>query len=322
MSISVDRARKHIANYSNGLSGSSKYWPEFLFHACPVETAIAVLNRGELISRAALERIDRDVANQSAVNNNPAAHPFVRLYFRPLTMFHLRTEGLKCVSHPHRLEFHMSVPILFLFDSQALLTRDGTGFTDRNFAIAGVTPGFDERAFNQIPFPHVYHNAALPPDIGPEVRTRRMAEVVVPDRLPLAGNLRLIVCRTQNDATTLKHMLGVSLPNWEHLVHVEQIPRSVFFHKALYVRSLTPAQNALVISLKPPEDHIVRTCHLRIVNCQDGTLLTDNPNFPVGYAPVQIALQNLNRIQAIRIEIDGALAFQGPIQTRVSELIA
>lgn len=322
MPISVERAKQHTAQYSTSLRGSPRYWPEFLFHAAPVQTAIKILQGGELVCRTSLPAIEMDVANQGALGNNPAAHPYVRLYFRPRTMFHMRTEGIKCHGEPNWQQAQMSVPIMFLLDAVSVLTRRGTGYTPRTFATGGLQAGFDEAAFNQIPFREVYHDAALAPDIGGDVRAKRMAEVVVPGTLPLEGNLKVILCRSQNDAETLKYMLGNERAKWEPKIRVEQIPKSIFFHRALYIKSITPTPNGLALVLKPSEEFRTTTCHLQIFNCAGNALLVDQQRFPIGHGVQQIPIAALENVTAIQISIDGSLAYRGPIEKRVSQLVS
>jgi hypothetical protein len=165
------------------------------------------------------------VANQGA-HNNPTAHDFARLYFRPRNAFHLRTEGIKCREDNYRLPSHMSVPVMLVFDAASVLLCDGTGFS------AGILSrrrsiGYSEAFFARIPFERVYQDAAAAPSEGEALRDRRMAEVVVPGHLPLAPHLRFIVCRF----------------------------RSVFLHLGLYLRRAEWSDGALRLDFHPPWPH-------------------------------------------------------------------
>ena len=62
------------------------------------------------------------MANQGALSNNPDAHQYVRLYFRPRNSFHLKTEGVKAIGDPYRAQNHMSIPVAFAFDFQKEMT--------------------------------------------------------------------------------------------------------------------------------------------------------------------------------------------------------
>lgn len=97
MSITVKRAARHSKEWSSKLAPFPvrANWPVHLFHTCQLEVAVEIVKSGEIKCRSNVGNLICDVANQGAVWNNPDAHNYVRLYFRPRNSFHLKTEGVK-----------------------------------------------------------------------------------------------------------------------------------------------------------------------------------------------------------------------------------
>lgn len=104
MALSPETAREHIRTWTERLRSHPRQanWPAHLFHSADLSNAVEVLARGRLLCRRGLQEIPCDVANQGALWNNPSAHEYVRLYFRPRNNFHLKTEGIKCLGDPYR----------------------------------------------------------------------------------------------------------------------------------------------------------------------------------------------------------------------------
>jgi hypothetical protein len=210
---------------------------------------------------------------------------------------------------------------MFLFDAAQVLSLTGTGFTDRNFAIGSVTPSFDEAGFDQIDFNLVYHDSAPPRNMGDEIRRRRMAEVVVPTELALQDNLKLIVCRTAYDVITLKYLLGNQAARWDAIIIAESIPQSIFMHMALYIRSISPTDDGISIILKPPTDLAIQSCAIRVSNPETDETIWQDLNAPLTHTAINIPIANVRDRSQVRIDIDEALAFCGPLPTLISELL-
>lgn len=146
MALSPERATRHVTEWSERLRSSPRgsLWPAYLFHAAHATTAVAMLRSERLSSRSRIGTVAHDVANQGALHNNPRAHDYARLYFRPRNVFHLKTEGVKCIGDPNRDRHHMSVPVLLAFDALSVLTLQGAGFSQASSprsARSGTTSG-------------------------------------------------------------------------------------------------------------------------------------------------------------------------------------
>ena len=208
MPINLKQANEHIANWQHRL-GAHGFWATHLFHSAHVTTAAKIIQAGELLSREQVGAVEFDVANQEALASNKAAWNYVRLYFRPRTNFHLRTEGIKLLTDQYRLPFHMTIPVLFVFHLEKVITSKGTCFSNRKMAHAGMLPGCDWSYFERIDFEKVYHEGPICDRVErQEIQDIRMAEVLIPNALPLEQYLAYILCRTKIEADTLCWLAG------------------------------------------------------------------------------------------------------------------
>jgi hypothetical protein len=233
--LTPERAARHIAEWSERLGPFPRNapWPKYLFHAAHVTTAVQILRSGHLACRSGLGVIGHDVANPGALHNPPKVHDFARLYFRPKNKFHVKTEGIKCLGDPFRDRRQMSVPVMLAFDSLSVLTLPEAGFSSGMLSKVRQI-GRDDRFFDSIPMERVYHDS-VPETDGEAIQEARMAEVVVPGRLPLAPHLRRILCRTALDRRTLLHLLGADAEAFRDRIVVEPMRSSVFLHHGLYL---------------------------------------------------------------------------------------
>lgn len=321
MALSAEVVHEHIRTWTSRLRPRLANWPAHLFHAADVLNAVQILRSGRLVCRRDLPEIPRDVANQDALWNNPEAHSYVRLYFRPKTSFHLSTEGIKCLGDPYRRDPHMSVPVMFAFDAESLLTQEGVGFSGGMLSKKRPV-GFDEQAFLAIDFASVYHDEPLPQDQMKEVQDRRMAEVVVPGELPLLPALRRVICRTPLERKTLLHLLGPCARELTSLVVVEQMQQSTFLHRELYLTGVSFQGEALTLSFHSPRTP-PRSGRYRVHAEQwiaDRSTQRWTKEIPWEWSGVQI--QGLHPMEGgvWRILLEDVLAYEAPIPTGTSVL--
>ncbi len=111
---------KFIDNLERKHKNSDRsFWPKFIFHYTPLETAIKILKDGKLKSRFDLESNNellmsigsREILNQTY----PEKKKFVRLYFRPRTPTQYHIEGIRPKNKISSLNAHCPIPIFFLF---------------------------------------------------------------------------------------------------------------------------------------------------------------------------------------------------------------
>lgn len=317
MPISLARAHAHIEEWTEKLP-SRPWWPNHLFFAAHVTAAADILNSGRLQSRSALLQavgIPHDIANQDALGTNPAAFEFVRLYFRPRTFFHLRTEGIKLLSDANRLPAHMSVPIMFVFRFEDVVTRQRVAFCDRKMAHVGILPGDDEAYFDNIDFSKVYHDRGISdPQERNAINDRRMAEVLVPQELPLDGTLERVICRTQFDRITLRSLLR-DQAGWREKIRTSTKPAEMFFCWGAYLTELSLSGDVLTLRVKASNDYRAGDkIKLRVVQrLPDRKMCVYDEKMQITNNGIQIRGWAPEHPDRWRIDIEDALAFAGPI---------
>lgn len=309
MPISLERARQHNTEWQANLPDRG-YWPRFLFFTAHVTTAATILGAGELRSRRLVGNVGFDIAHPEAIAINEFAWDFVRLYFRPRTVFHMRTEGIKLLTDRHRLAAHMSVPVMFVFKLEDVVTRAGVCFSGRKMAHRDERPGNDEQFFNNIDFSRVYHESPIvDPQLRSEIHDARMAEVLVPERLPLLETLEAIVCRTAVDAQTLRHLVADGENPLLNLVRSSTRAAEMFFCQGAYVRDLSLSARQLTFQVKPSQDYRPGQL-LRIAITQVDGRESMEVNTPLEGGPVVVTDFDPAYAGAYRIEIEDALAFE------------
>ena len=221
------------------LGTARRWWPDYVFHFTDIENAVSVLRHGILFSRVEAQRrglMDTDNASQEVIGNTDEMwKDYVRLYFRPRTPTQYRNEGFRPVEQRWQ-DAHCPVPIYFLFDSKAVLSRSDSQFTDGNLASSPQI--FSEAAdLESIPFESVYHDGRFEPHERDSIVFHRHAEVVVPKQVGLEA-LKYIVCRSQAEYETLLHLLPQSvLGRWERKIGIDNQTR-LFFKRWIHVRSV------------------------------------------------------------------------------------
>ncbi len=324
MGLSPEVIHQHVEFWQANLrSGDLRAaWPAHLFHAAHVSTAADILRRGELICRHDLRQVEHDVANQGALYNNPDAHAFVRLYFRPRTSFHLRTEGIKLRGDPHRLDRQMSIPIMFALDCGSVLSLPDVAFTGGMFSRKRPICTSDAE-FASLDFSAIYHDAPVPErSQWKEIEDARMAEVLVPVHLPLSGHLRRIICRTKAEEATLLHLLGAAAEPYRRNITLENRFRSVFLHKYLYLKDISLRSGELTLHLHQPYPSSPASHHLvQIEQLIDGVAVTHWEDLvPAEWPRVTISPWDPVPGCVWRIYLEGELAFEAPLSTETTVL--
>jgi len=318
--LTRQRAERHVAEWSERLSGlRNAQWPKQLFHAAHVTTAVQILRSGYLSCRSRLSAVDHDVANQGALHNNPQAHDFARLYFRPKNNFHLKTESIKCRADPYRDRHHMSVPVMLVFDAVSVLTLPDAGFSQGMLSRVRQI-GDTNRFFERISMERVYHDSAPTPEEMESIQDARMAEVVVPGRLPLSPHLRFVYCRTSLDRRTLLHLLGEDAGRFRERIKVEQERASVFLHYGLYLTRADLSASGLRLELHPTRGRMPGSLKLRLTNRSPGQPpdkyeleIPSEPNVTIRTIPATPE-------NCWEIEVEEVLAFHAPIPWQTSVL--
>lgn len=306
MAISVARADQHIALWSPVLDRfpSRAGWGRSLYHACQIEVAAEILRHGQVLSRNDVAVLLCDVANQGALNNNPAAHAYVRLYFRPKNRFHLKTEGIKSRGDPNRVDPHMCIPVMLVFDFKSVMTLPESRFVSGNFANLNQILRTGDAQFDQMNFDHIYHDSGVSQNEMQQIHNMRMSEVVVPGSLSLQ-NLTYVVCRTIHEERYLKRLLGPG--NWNYNFAVEK-GGSVFFRRGMFIRELYTQNGELHFEFGSPVS-ATKPVYEVVISCG-----VARARYEVSPSRWRIpGIVNPDPDAVWKIEIEGCTAYEGVV---------
>lgn len=219
-------------------SDSRSWWPKFLFHYSELQNVVSILESGVLLSRSgAVSRglLQIDSASQSVLlKTSETIKECVRLYFRPKTPTQYSNEGIRPRNNRSHGS-HCPIPVMLLFDSRDILTRESTQFS--RGSLAGHAPGKTGcRAsfFGKLPFNRIYHNSWFRPEERSMIIASRHAEVIVPRSLDLDA-LKYIWCRSDAERDTLLSLLSENTRRvWEKKIFFGR-KYDLFFAKWAYV---------------------------------------------------------------------------------------
>ena len=279
MPVTLGRALKHISDWSKSLAPFPvrAHWPRYVFHSCQLEVALEIIKSGKIVCRNSVPTMICDVANQGALWNNINAHAYVRLYFRPRNMFHLKTEGIKPLGSPYRGANQMSIPVTFAFDFASVICRDDAGFVPGNFARSGARPETTDEKFDELRFDLIYHDSALSDADKYDILNWRMSEVVVSGKLPLSDSTR-IMCRTIHEERTLRFLLGGTT---DRRIAVEQ-KGSIFFRRGMFIDEIYWQDEFLHLSFHPAIEYVKEKYELKIVCIDRGVIKERTYSTPHG----------------------------------------
>jgi hypothetical protein len=299
--------------------GGRSVWPNFLYHACDVTTAINIVRDGELKCRNNATNF-LDVANAGALGIYEGSHSCARLYFRPKNGFHFRTEGIKCLADPYRLQHHMSIPVMFVFDFVSVITLPLARFSNGNVQRSRTFLDGDA-AFDTLDFDAIYHDGPTSQDNRDFIQNQRMSEVSVEGSVALQPHLRAIVFRTQTDMHTFEHLLAQNGLACPYKTFVERVRGTLFLARAFYLNDLTFSDGTITLTFNFPVDFTPpdRNFKLFVRQTSGGNVATYDKIFQLR-AP-NLNISNYSKVPGTWvIKLEDQLAFQGPIKSEASEL--
>jgi hypothetical protein len=246
------RVRDHIGEWSARLHPLD-WWPRYVYHFTDVQNAAGILQTGQLFSRSEARRrglMRVDNASPAIIDQTHQAHlDYVRLYFRPKTPTQFRNEGIRPATQ-RELGAHCPVPIFFCFDALEVLCLDGTEFSDGNMASAHATHSGEQDFFFDIPFHLVFHNRAFTPLEHDAIVFHRHAEVLVPSRLPLEPQLKLVACRSSAERETLLQLLPPGVRRrWAPNIRLGL--QGLFERRWTYVEEVVVVDDTVVFRFNP-----------------------------------------------------------------------
>ena len=305
--------------------GNRKWWADYLFHFTDIKNAVSILNHGQLLSRElaiAKHLLIEDSASAQIVGQTESRLTgHARFYFRPLTPTAYRNEGIR----PRETLYqgaHCPVPIYFLFDLRSIACLEDSKFSNGSLARHDHRIFHTAEDFCHLPFEDIYHNSPWGHEEANrqnEIKNRRHAEVIVPERISLSY-LKYIVCRSQAEYETLFNLLSSSIwKNWKNRVAVSKNQR-LFNNEWLYVKDVTLTLQSVTIRFNSP--HNPRYCgpfKVR-VDISDNTT-SDSFFYEENYLNIVKELSNLqleldmsnvkSTNYSLRVSIDDNLAYLG-----------
>ncbi|MGH7575355.1 MAG: DarT ssDNA thymidine ADP-ribosyltransferase family protein [Longimicrobiales bacterium] len=294
------------------LGQQRRKWPFHLYHYTDVSNAASIIRHGCLYSRSGCGTHDvtfSDAADQLVIGHAPWAHAYVRLYFAPRTPTQYWMEGIR-PSANRRNNAHCPVPVFFVFDSKALLVRDGCKYTNGNLSSAYSVTGSTAQFLSSLPFHDIYHRG---PILGrkPEIISARCAEVLFESQLDLQ-HLTSIVCRSGPEREMLLYVIGRELASrWKKRIRLEQPGEVLFERRWFYVKEVTAFGTRLHIQFNRSLGEHERSVILHDRNVRSGLRrVTAAQNHEIYALP-----RSADRL-AIQIQLLGCTAYEGALTER------
>jgi len=248
-----DEIRLFIDNLANEswLGSVRSNWVRYIFHHTDIRNAVAILKSGKLLCRRKLDETGSmvvDNASRPIISSTESlVKDYVRLYFRPRNPTQFRNEGVRPKDRQWE-ESHCPVPIFFLFDSKAILTRSDCQFSEGNLATLGVnglrSSAEDLFSFN---FKMIYHDS---PHNDSSITFHKNAEVVIPNELDLLA-LKYIVCRSPAERESLLNLLPTEIfVKWSPKILIDT-KANFFSRKWVYVQTADLTSKYAAIDFSP-----------------------------------------------------------------------
>ena len=313
MALSAEFIDAHISRSEQLLQGTYRAaWPSRAFHHAPLENAVEILRRGQILSRNASNGIRKlDVAGREIIGIRDEAHDYARMYFRPRTPTQFHIEGIRKEAECRfGRAAHAPILIMFILDARKVLRLPGVRFSNQNMQRLTTESGDSEEYFAQILFTKVFHDGAIGGDYS--IIAHRHAEVLAPSPLELARCLQRICCRSEAERKTLLHALGTS--KWSDKVDVAK-DITVFQREYAFVEEVSLSREGVSFQLNPRRDrqHIAFSLVARDKN---GSVCAsfNNPDWDHASSKRWITNAELaDGTYTVRIEIEGQLAFEAKL---------
>jgi hypothetical protein len=295
-------------------------WTQHVYRFDDVRAAAEILRSGRLVSRdrwVASGPQHGDAANREIIAQSEHAHRYARLYFRPRTPTQHAMEGIRRRQDVVR-GAHCAVPVFLVFDAKRMLTRVGARFSDGNLAVfSAFQPqvGSTAAEFRNLPFRSIYHDSSLGQEEKQKILFHRNAEVLFEDQVDL-DDLQEIVCRTSPERQTLLNLLGDHWKKYATLTRLERSGEMMFFKKDVtYVYDIQLESDRITVTMAPHVGPYEWEIDVRDTT-EQRVLLHDTITRPAHDLPIEILISGLPEAVAVRLLVEGHLAFQGRLRRR------
>lgn len=243
--IGYEKIREHIKvlEKQHWLTPTQKKWPSFLYHFSDISNIISILTGGFLYSREELNRKgiqSLDIASPNIIHNTKKEFKeFVRLYFRPKTPTQYCNEGIR-TNEEIELGAHCPVPVMLLFDSPELLSRESTYYSNGNISVKNVKIDNSVDFYLSLPFKLIYHDfsfSGLSDSEKNTIKFHRHSEVLIPNFLDLK-HLWYIFCRSDAERQMLMNLLPFEILNkWKEKIYVDT-NANLFFGEWVFIKKV------------------------------------------------------------------------------------
>jgi hypothetical protein len=242
-----------IKSFQNSLSsqfrGAQNWWTKYLFHFTDINNSLSILEHQSLLSRDEAMRLGlmkNDNANDQVIGITSAEYKrYARLYFAPATPTQHNNEGVKPKDFIVN-NAHCPVPIMFVFHFARVFMLDDVKFTDGNLAnnpnIYDEIDDLDKLDFNLI-----YHRTWFEAQHRDTIIHARHSEILVKDRLPLEGNLKMLIVRSQAEKEMLLYRMNEQLRSFYQDKIFIQPRTGIFTNNWLYINKISIIENVIVI---------------------------------------------------------------------------
>jgi len=316
------------------LDDQRRRWPDFLFHVTDIQNAVSILKYGYLLSRTGAQHrnlMRNDNASPEIIKHTAGdIRNSARMYFRPRVPTTYNNEGIRPIGDRVR-DAHCPIPISFVFDSRAVLSRANTSFSDGSLARrrpdGEATIGTTAVFLRSIPFDQVYHDGAILEDKD-QIIFRRQAEVIVPNELPLSGYLRTVFTRSPAELETLIEMLGrdssETLTHIRHLIRVNT--KNPLFHRYwTFVERATIHGSTLRLEFNPstltPGPFSLLLSILPLGSEAPMSTFSDSAFMAHGIVSFSLPQTGSHEPFRVRVMLDGCLAFERAFDAKTGGLI-
>lgn len=310
MAIDQGWAQQHVDRWTALLAASRapyrKLWPNYLFRHEEIRNSAQVIRVGQLLSRNQASGFI-DVAAGDILAQNPRAHSFSRLYFRPQSPTQYRIEGVR---KPHEVWHgaHAPVLVMFAFSAVSVLSLDGTNFSNGNMQSPDSRFGDDEAFFNEISFPDVYHVGSFTPEHKDRIVRARCAEVLAVSPLPLVPHLKAIVCRSPAERAFLMDQIGSEAAQFYGRIIVSHSEPGIFESKWAYVDTVDARRDGFRLKFHPRIDGA--TCAIKVRVLRNGVVVWSGENAAADLSTVWTVPYELSSgWYRCEIDIDECLAY-------------
>jgi len=305
---------------SSQFKGAQNWWTKYLFHFTDINNALSILEHQALLSRD--EAIDLGLMKNDNANNqvititSPEHKQYARLYFAPATPTQHNNEGIK----PRDFivnNAHCPVPIMFVFHFARVFMLNDVKFTDGNLA---NNPNIYENIedLEKLNFNLIYHRTWFEPQYRDNIIHARHSEILVKNRLPLEGNLKMLIVRSEAEKEMLLYRMNERLRGFYQDKIFIQPRTGIFTNNWLYVNKVSIVDNVININwhgcdhLQKCQDRYHLKISIKSISTQTTRSLEKENWYPIQNL-MKISLPDGFRDSEIELSlfVDGGLVYVG-----------